>query len=441
MGWAQPLAPWVPLAAASPSGRPVLAGLWCTPAPASPPHPRAGAGLGVGPSGTGGAGCCGELLPPRATRLDRPKQECWGRGWGGREQGGCSGCPQPPSPALAPRRIALRRMPSIRQTLQEMGVKVSDVFPERRQSRRSGGAGPRNGTAPTLLTNYLDVSLPAWGFHTPTRLCTPQVPPSRSAPLCFWGWQLGSVPAPARAVPPAMHPPRTVRVSSRPSISARSASGPPRRPSRWSLTQARPTCGCRPTSAPPSTAPVVSVGAQPQPQSVPAHSSIPRGAQRGLGGGGLPCTGLSVCCLAGCPLALGQGGFIIPWMLGDQRPSASPASLSLMHHLPLPSFPQPLRLLQVADVHRQQHGLRYPVRERECQRLPQPGHRHGEDMPRICRPGATGSARRCLRAALLPHMSIPSQPGAGGLAGGFSPLQGHLCPSLGVRHPHHPGLR
>lgn len=57
------------------------------------------------------------------------------------------------------RRIALRRMPSIRQTLQEMGVKVSDVFPERRQSRRSGGAGPRNGTAPTLLTNYLDVSL------------------------------------------------------------------------------------------------------------------------------------------------------------------------------------------------------------------------------------------------------------------------------------------
>lgn len=54
-------------------------------------------------------------------------------------------------------RIALRRMPSIRQTLQEMGVKVADVFPELRQSRRSGAAGPRNGTAPTLLTNYLDV--------------------------------------------------------------------------------------------------------------------------------------------------------------------------------------------------------------------------------------------------------------------------------------------
>ncbi|PKU28045.1 renin [Limosa lapponica baueri] len=48
-------------------------------------------------------------------------------------------------------------MPSIRQTLQEMGVKVSDVFPELRQSRHSSSvAGPRNGTAPTLLTNYLD---------------------------------------------------------------------------------------------------------------------------------------------------------------------------------------------------------------------------------------------------------------------------------------------
>uniref|UniRef100_A0A669QQY3 renin n=1 Tax=Phasianus colchicus TaxID=9054 RepID=A0A669QQY3_PHACC len=51
--------------------------------------------------------------------------------------------------------IALRRMPSIRQTLQEMGVKVSDVFPELRQ-RRGGAGGPQNGTAPTILTNYLD---------------------------------------------------------------------------------------------------------------------------------------------------------------------------------------------------------------------------------------------------------------------------------------------
>ncbi|XP_074749702.1 renin isoform X3 [Strix uralensis] len=61
-----------------------------------------------------------------------------------------------PSPAQALQRVTLRRMPSIRQTLQEMGVKVSDVFPELRHSRRSSVAGPRNGTAPTLLTNYLD---------------------------------------------------------------------------------------------------------------------------------------------------------------------------------------------------------------------------------------------------------------------------------------------
>uniref|UniRef100_A0A8D0F9D3 renin n=1 Tax=Strix occidentalis caurina TaxID=311401 RepID=A0A8D0F9D3_STROC len=66
------------------------------------------------------------------------------------------GAPRPPSPVLDPGRVTLRRMPSIRQTLQEMGVKVSDVFPELRHSRRSSVASPRNGTAPTLLTNYLD---------------------------------------------------------------------------------------------------------------------------------------------------------------------------------------------------------------------------------------------------------------------------------------------
>ncbi|NXB72271.1 RENI protein, partial [Donacobius atricapilla] len=56
-------------------------------------------------------------------------------------------------------RIALRRMPSIRQTLQEMGVKVREVFPELRRGTRRGGDGPRNGTAPTPLTNYLDISI------------------------------------------------------------------------------------------------------------------------------------------------------------------------------------------------------------------------------------------------------------------------------------------
>lgn len=59
-------------------------------------------------------------------------------------------------------------MPSIRQTLREMGVKVREVFPELRRGTRAGGDGPRNGTAPTLLTNYLDVSaaLPRGGSVT-----------------------------------------------------------------------------------------------------------------------------------------------------------------------------------------------------------------------------------------------------------------------------------
>ncbi|XP_069489207.1 renin [Ambystoma mexicanum] len=53
------------------------------------------------------------------------------------------------------RRIPLKDMPSIRQTLREMGVKVSDIFPELKL-QRSGGVSARNRTAPTVLTNYLD---------------------------------------------------------------------------------------------------------------------------------------------------------------------------------------------------------------------------------------------------------------------------------------------
>lgn len=140
-----------------------------------PPGGRCGAGGAVGAGPTEGGGRLaaprrGELLPSRATRLDFPRQECWGGGV--RVAGSCGGVSYgSPSPALAPSppgRIALRRMPSIRQTLQEMGVKVSDVFPELRQSRHSSSSvGPRNGTAPTLLTNYLDVSLSPPGGLSP----------------------------------------------------------------------------------------------------------------------------------------------------------------------------------------------------------------------------------------------------------------------------------
>lgn len=135
-----------------------------------------------------------ELLPPRATRLDLPAQ-------GSRELGGGSGgCPPCPPALSCALRIALRRMPSIRQTLQEMGVKVADVFPELRQGRRSGVAGPRNGTAPTLLTNYLDVR------PSLNRGLLPPHPISLSPPL-------PPAPAPksgAPAVHPMLTPPRAL---------------------------------------------------------------------------------------------------------------------------------------------------------------------------------------------------------------------------------------
>uniref|UniRef100_A0A8C6JFB9 renin n=1 Tax=Melopsittacus undulatus TaxID=13146 RepID=A0A8C6JFB9_MELUD len=105
-----------------------------------------GAGSSPGPRWQphGAAGSCCHLEPPG-----------W-IGWsGGVGRAGMWGCSRTAGRVL-PHRIALRRMPSIRQTLQEMGVKVSEVFPELRHSRSGSAAGPKNGTAPTLLTNYLD---------------------------------------------------------------------------------------------------------------------------------------------------------------------------------------------------------------------------------------------------------------------------------------------
>uniref|UniRef100_A0A8C3KJF3 renin n=1 Tax=Calidris pygmaea TaxID=425635 RepID=A0A8C3KJF3_9CHAR len=159
--WVAARCRWVPPAATSPRGVPAPGGGsgasprgpvwgWRVPWERDPRRP------GWQPHG---AGSCCHLEP-----LGR--SAAGGRG-GGRETGGGSSAgawvlPGPPALPLSlppphPGRIALRRMPSIRQTLQEMGVKVSDVFPERRPSRHSSSvAGPRNGTAPTLLTNYLD---------------------------------------------------------------------------------------------------------------------------------------------------------------------------------------------------------------------------------------------------------------------------------------------
>ncbi|XP_048353007.1 renin isoform X1 [Sphaerodactylus townsendi] len=54
-------------------------------------------------------------------------------------------------------RISLKKMPSIRQTMQEMGVKASEVFLSLKHAEHSVGMGPHNKTAPTILTNYQDV--------------------------------------------------------------------------------------------------------------------------------------------------------------------------------------------------------------------------------------------------------------------------------------------
>uniref|UniRef100_A0A8C5M1V1 renin n=1 Tax=Leptobrachium leishanense TaxID=445787 RepID=A0A8C5M1V1_9ANUR len=52
-------------------------------------------------------------------------------------------------------RIPLKRMPSIRETLRDMGVKLTDIFPEMKL-KAFGKESFTNKTAPTVLTNYLD---------------------------------------------------------------------------------------------------------------------------------------------------------------------------------------------------------------------------------------------------------------------------------------------
>lgn len=51
-------------------------------------------------------------------------------------------------------RISLQKMPSIRETLREMGVSVEQLLTELAQKSTDD---PNNGTVPTPLTNYLDV--------------------------------------------------------------------------------------------------------------------------------------------------------------------------------------------------------------------------------------------------------------------------------------------
>ncbi|KAG5281798.1 hypothetical protein AALO_G00048940 [Alosa alosa] len=52
-------------------------------------------------------------------------------------------------------RISLKKMPSIRETLQDMGITPEEIIAQLIQ-KRGDSPSPRNGTAPTPLTNYLD---------------------------------------------------------------------------------------------------------------------------------------------------------------------------------------------------------------------------------------------------------------------------------------------
>ncbi|KAG9339723.1 hypothetical protein JZ751_023370, partial [Albula glossodonta] len=54
-----------------------------------------------------------------------------------------------------PHRITLKKMPSIRETLREMGVTPAQIFSQLSQTTGDSPT-PSNGTAPTPLTNYLD---------------------------------------------------------------------------------------------------------------------------------------------------------------------------------------------------------------------------------------------------------------------------------------------
>ncbi|KAJ8258693.1 hypothetical protein COCON_G00177050 [Conger conger] len=54
------------------------------------------------------------------------------------------------------RRVSLRKMPSIRQTLQDMGVSPAEALAELTGASANHPAPNNNGTAPTPLTNYFD---------------------------------------------------------------------------------------------------------------------------------------------------------------------------------------------------------------------------------------------------------------------------------------------
>uniref|UniRef100_A0A4W3J3R1 renin n=1 Tax=Callorhinchus milii TaxID=7868 RepID=A0A4W3J3R1_CALMI len=59
-------------------------------------------------------------------------------------------------------RVPIKRMPSIRQSLRQLGLRPTDLLRVDRNSKLSGKV-PGNRTAPTVLTNYLDVGTQYYG--------------------------------------------------------------------------------------------------------------------------------------------------------------------------------------------------------------------------------------------------------------------------------------
>lgn len=123
-------------------------------------------------------------------------------------------------------RITLHKMPSIRESLGEMGISVEQVLSE--MAQKSAG-DTFNKTVPTPLTNYLDVGpvLIPLGVREVAGV---------SCFTLFLGFLLNRL-----------------------SILGKSALALPPRCSTWCLTQAQQICGCPRKAALPFPPPVVSV--------------------------------------------------------------------------------------------------------------------------------------------------------------------------------------
>lgn len=116
------------------------------------------------------------------------------------------------------------------------------------------------------------------------------------------------------------------------------------------------------------------VGAAPpaSAQRTSARPSISRADPSGLGWVYCWVGGSVCCCLVAWHWVRVGSSSCGAWGSRDPQPvlPSPPPSPPLMHLLPVPSFPQPLRLLQVADLHSQWHRLRHPLRDGECQGFP-----------------------------------------------------------------------